>query len=170
MSKFSKLLRTILENSRDKSVELAQELSAVESYLALQNLENDTYDYTVVADSTVEVAAFHIPPMLIQPFVENALEHAFINQDQSKKIDVRLTYVHNELICTITDNGIGVDFLKENKTQSKKSLATIITSERLKVVSKDFRTKGSITIEDRIKYNDRGTVVTLVIPHKIHAA
>jgi len=109
---------------------------------------------------------FEIPPMLIQPFVENAIEHAFKNQTEDKKIDVQLKYSNNELICTISDNGIGIDTQKEN--EDKKSLATMITSERLEMLSKDLKVKGSISIEDRKKYNKRGTLVTLVIPYKIH--
>ncbi|MEW4924628.1 tetratricopeptide repeat protein [Algibacter sp. 2305UL17-15] len=170
LSKFSKLLRITLENSRDKMVSLSQELKAIQNYLTLQNLENEAYQYTVLVEDTIDVPIFEIPPMLIQPFVENAIEHAFINQSENRKIDVRLTYSNKQLICTITDNGIGVDAQKETKNQHKKSLATTITSERLKMLSKEFNMKSSITIEDRKQYNKQGTMVTLVIPHKIIVA
>ncbi|MBG6130355.1 tetratricopeptide (TPR) repeat protein [Aquimarina sp. EL_43] len=167
LSKFSKLLRIILENSRDKTVSLSQELIAIENYLALQNLENKTYKYTVFVEATIDVSVFEIPPMLIQPFVENAIEHAFVNQKENRIIDVHLSYANKNLICTITDNGIGVDSQKENKKDNKKSLSTTITSERLKILSKDFKMKSSVTVEDRKKYNEQGTLVTLIIPYKI---
>ncbi|WP_109098203.1 tetratricopeptide repeat protein [Aquimarina sp. AU58] len=167
LSKFSKLLRIILENSRDKIVLLSQELTAIKSYLALQNLENKTYQYTVFVENTIDVSVFKIPPMLIQPFVENAIEHAFVNQKENRIIDVHLSYSNKNLICTITDNGIGVDSQKENKKDNKKSLSTTITSERLKILSKDFKMKSSVTVEDRKKYNEQGTLVTLIIPYKI---
>ena len=167
LSKFSKLLRIILENSRDKTVSLSQELSAIQNYLALQNLENDTYQYTVLVEDTIDVPVFEIPPMLIQPFVENAIEHAFVDQKENRKIDIRLTYLDKKMICTITDNGIGIASRRKDKSTHKKSLSTAITSDRLKILSKDFKMKGSITIEDRQKYNEQGTIVTLVIPHKI---
>ncbi len=170
LSKFSKLLRIILENSRDKTVSLCQELTAVKNYLALQNLENESYKYLVSIDDTVDESIFKIPPMLIQPFVENAIEHAFKNQKGNKKIDVHLTYLDEKLICTITDNGTGIDSQTENKRKDKKSLSTTITSERLKILSKDFKIKGSVTIEDRKKNNAKGTIVTLVIPYKIIVA
>ena len=110
--------------------------------------------------------------MLIQPFIENAIEHAFgnQNQNQNKNIDIHLSYLDEKLSCTITDNGTGIDSKKENKRKDKKSLATTITSERLKLLSKDFKIEGSIRIEDRQKYNEQGTIVTLVIPYKINAA
>ena len=166
LSRFSKLLRITLENSRDKMVLLAKELTAIENYLALHNLENESYEYSVSVDDTIDQSLFKIPPMLIQPFVENAIEHAFVDQKVNKKIDVYLKSINEELICTIADNGIGVEVQEGNKRKEKKSLATTITSERLKILSKDFKMKGSFTIEDRKKYNEQGTIVTLIIPYQ----
>ncbi len=170
LSKFSKLLRITLENSRDKTVPLSQELTAIENYLELQNLEvNQSYQYTISVDDNIDKSSFKIPPMLIQPFVENAIEHGFKDKKENKKIDVQINYSNNELICTITDNGIGVDAQKEIENESKKSLATTITSERLKILSKDFKIRGAVNIEDRQKYQEQGTLVTLVIPYKTQA-
>lgn len=167
LSKFSKLLRITLENSRDIMVLLSQELAAVENYLALQNLENESYNYSIEIDDAIAVTLFKIPPMLIQPFIENAIEHGFKNQKENKQIEVRLNYINQKLICSITDNGIGINAQKEYTKPFKKSLATTITSERLCVLSKEFKMEGSVTIEDRAKYNEKGTKVTLVIPYKI---
>jgi tetratricopeptide (TPR) repeat protein len=167
LSKFSKLLRIILENSRDKMVLLSKELAAIENYLGLQNLENEDYQYAIKIEENIDLSLFQIPPMLIQPFIENAIEHAFVNHKEIRKINIHLIYVDKKLICKITDNGIGIDSQVESKRKDKKSLATMITTERLKMLSKDYKIKGSITIEDRQKYNAQGTVVTLVIPHII---
>jgi tetratricopeptide (TPR) repeat protein len=166
LSKFSKLLRIILENSRFKTVSLDQELIAIDNYLALQNLENEAYQYTITVDDAIIQTSIKIPPMLIQPFVENAIEHAFTNQIDNKKIDIHIVYSNESLICTITDNGVGVNAKKENKRKDKNSLSTSITSERLKILSKNYKIKGSVTIEDRQKNNEQGTIVTLVIPYK----
>ena len=166
LSKFSKLLRITLENSRDKTVSLSEELKAIQNYLTLQNLENDSYQSTLLLEDTIDVPRFEVPPMLIQPFVENIIEHAFVGETDNRKIDIRLTFVNQKLICTITDNGIGYKYQKPNKNRNKKSLSTTITSERLKILSKDFKMEGSVTVEDRKKYNEQGTIVTLVIPHK----
>lgn len=170
LSKFSKLMRITLENSRDKLVLLSQELLAVENYLALQNLENESYHYSIAVDDAIDSDRFEIPPMLIQPFVENAIEHAFTHKQTQKSINIRLHYSNRNLICTITDNGIGINANKNTKNGNKTSLATTITSERLKVLSSDLKVKGWVTIEDREKYNAEGTLVTLVIPHKRIAA
>lgn len=166
LSKFSKLLRITLENSRDKTVLLSEEITAVQNYLALQNLENKAYQYTVKVDDTIDTTSLKIPPMLIQPFIENAVEHAFTNQKENRKIDVHVQQVDAQLICTVTDNGIGIDSQEAGDRKHKKSLATIITSERLEILAKDLKMQGSVTVEDRKKYKEKGTVVTLVIPYK----
>ncbi len=165
LSKFSKLLRIILENSRDKMVTLSLELIAIENYLILQNLANKKYKYTISVEETIDKSLIKIPPMLIQPFIENAIEHAFTNQQEERIIDVYLSYQDHDLVCKISDNGIGIDSLIENINQDKKSLSTTITSERLEMLSKDFKMKGSIVVEDRKKYNEKGTIVALVIPY-----
>ena len=164
LSKFSKLLRITLENSRDKTVLLSQELEAVDNYLLLQNIENEKINFKLVVDDSIQTNKIKVPPMLIQPFVENAIEHAFKNQKEACEIEINLTLVNSKLTCTILDNGIGIDLSERNQNQNKKSLATKITSERLQYLSKDFNMKGSITIEDRSKYNEQGTKVTIQIP------
>lgn len=166
LSKFSKLLRITLENSRDTMVLLSQELLAIENYLSLQNLENESYTYSIGVADNITKELFAIPPMLIQPFIENAIEHGFKNQKQDKRIEVRIKYIDKNLICTIIDNGIGIDAQKVTANSNKKSLATMITCERLNVLSKEYKMKGSLIIEDRQKHNEQGTIVTLVIPYK----
>ena len=171
LSKFSRLLRITLENSRDKMVPLSQELTAVKNYLELQNIEeNQSYNYTVLVDENIEESLFTIPPMLIQPFIENAIEHGFENRKEDRIIDVHLTFMNEQLTCVITDNGVGVNAKKETKNTEKKSLATNITAERLSLISKNYKIKGSIKIEDRQKYGAHGTIVTVVIPYKISLA
>lgn len=166
LSKFSKLLRIILENSRDKMVLLSKEIAAVENYLALHNLEDNLFDYAIQLQEQLDPKSIYIPPMLIQPFVENAIEHAFVGQKEDRKIDISLSFDRDQLTCTISDNGVGINSQITNPTHSKKSLATTITSERLKILSKDFKMTGEVKIEDRTKYNEKGTKVTLLIPYK----
>ena len=166
LSKFSKLIRITLENSRDKLVLLSQELLAVDNYLALQNLENSSYQYGITIDGAIDTSLFQVPPMLIQPFVENTIEHAFTNRQHTKTIDIHLNYSNKNLICTIIDNGIGINVQSDKQIDNKISLATTITSERLKILSKDLNVKGWVSIENREKYSAKGTLVTLVIPHK----
>ena len=149
-------------------VPLHQELEAINNYLELQNLEeNVSYEYSIVVDKTIDTTIFSIPPMLIQPFIENAIEHAFEQATENRNIAVHLKHADHKLICTIADNGVGVAAHRGAKRKDKTSLATTITSERLKMLSKDFNVDTSLTVTDRSKYNEQGTLVTIVIPYKI---
>jgi len=165
LSKFSKLLRLILENSRDKMVLLSKELEAVDNYLQLQNLESDTIHFQIAIGKNIDPSALKIPPMLIQPFVENAVEHAFKNNPSKREINIEVSFQNSDLTCVIVDNGIGIDAQPETANPQKTSLSTIINKERLEFLSKDVKKKGSITIEDRKKYHENGTIVTLLIPY-----
>ncbi len=168
LSKFSKLLRIVLENSRDKMVPLIQELDAIDNYMILQNLDADPpYDYSLVVDENININLFLIPPMLIQPFIENAIEHAFTVDKDNREIEVRLKFKDKKLSCTIADNGIGIEAMSPKVRTNKKSLATTITGERLTMLAKEFKVSGAMIIEDRKKYNSQGTIVTLTIPYKL---
>lgn len=168
LSKFSKLLRIVLENSRDKIVPLIQELDAIDNYMILQNLDADPpYDYSLVVDENIDINLFLIPPMLIQPFIENAIEHAFSVNQEHREIEVHLSFKDKKLSCTITDNGIGIDAISNKTNTKKKSLATTITGERLRLLAKDFQGSGDISVEDRKTYGEQGTQVILMVPYKI---
>lgn len=168
LSKFSKLLRLVLENSRDKIVPLIQELDAIDNYMILQNLgAKPPYDYSLVVDENININLFLVPPMLIQPFIENAIEHAFSINQEHRGIEVHLSFKDKKLSCAITDNGIGIDAISNKINTKKKSLATTITSERLNLLAKDFNMPGFVYVEDRKKCKEQGTKVTLIIPYKI---
>jgi tetratricopeptide (TPR) repeat protein len=167
LSKFSKLLRIVLENSRDKIVPLIQELDALDNYMILQNMDAEPpYNYSLVVDENIDINRFLVPPMLIQPFIENAIEHAFPTNQTLREIVVHLSFRANELHCTITDNGVGIDAASNSSKTSKKSLATTITNERLNLLAKDFKVQGSISVEDRKNHKQQGTRVILIIPYK----
>ena len=169
LSKFSKLLRTNLENSRHKTVSLSSELKTIDNYISLQNLDmNPPYIYNLKLDPSINDENIQIPPMLIQPFIENAIEHAFVDENENKKIEVEITFKEKELLCKITDNGVGVNPESRKKKKNKSSLATTITSERLKITSNEFNVSGSMKVENRKIYGEKGTIVTLVIPYKLN--
>jgi sensor histidine kinase YesM len=167
LAKFSRLLRLILESSREKIVPLSKELEAIKNYTNLQNMSRKLqFKYILELDPAVDIENFMLPPMLIQPFVENAIEHGFKKDVPNPEITINITQENNQLVCEIIDNGIGIDATKEHSKLHNKSLATTITSERLKLLSKNKNAPSEITIEDRSKHNEKGTRVTLKIPFK----
>ena len=168
LSKFSRLLRITLENSRDQLVSLKNELVAVENYIDLQNIEAKTpFVYSINIAENIDSEKVKIPPMLIQPFIENSIEHGFVDHEGEKRIEITITRTDNELNCIITDNGVGVNTQKVSENRNKKSLSTAITTERIELLSKNTKSKGSISIEDRKSYGAQGTQVTMVIPYQV---
>ena len=167
LSKFSKLLRAVLENSRQKTVTLSEELSTVQSYVELQNMDTQPpFYYQVNIDQDIRPNSIKIPAMLIQPFIENAIEHAFPDRVENKEITVKIRFDEGKLECLIADNGIGIDQTIHKARSHKKSLATSITSERLKILSRSFKYQGSVDLKDRAVLGESGTLVTLIIPYK----
>ncbi|RZS93177.1 tetratricopeptide repeat-containing sensor histidine kinase [Aquimarina brevivitae] len=167
LSKFSKLLRITLENSRDKIVPLENELQALDNYVAVQNLGAEIpYEYNLHLPSAIDKEKICIPPMMIQPFVENAIEHAFHKTDANKKIDITFTFKDHKLICVIEDNGKGIEAESTSSNPDKKSLATTITSERLQLLAKEFKVETKLTIENKKHLGEQGTRVTIILPYQ----
>ena len=168
LAKFARLLRVVLEISRDKVVLLENELKATELYLVVQNLGSDCpYHYTIEVDESVDPQQVLIPPMMIQPFVENAIEHGFARKKENREILVKLQMINQVLRCMISDNGSGIQPQSTENKSHKKSLATTITAERLKIFAKEFKVKTNLQIQNREIFNEQGTLVTLDLPYKI---
>ncbi len=164
LSKFARLLRLSLEHSRMKFVPFADEIESIENYLELQQMRfSNQFDYTISGNmSTLENDS--IPPMMIQPFVENAIYHGFANLDYKGELKISFDK-HADFVCfTIADNGSGIEASKNNTDKTKTSLSTTITIERLKslVDSKNKIDFLEITNNPNAK---SGTVVVLRMPY-----
>jgi hypothetical protein len=108
INKFAKLLRQVLENSDQGLISLNKELYSLQLYVDLEKLRmNLDIGYTVVADESIEGSEIKIPPLILQPFVENALWHGLSRKEGNKKILLNITTKPGWIICEITDNGIG---------------------------------------------------------------
>jgi len=164
LSKFAQLLRLSLEHSRMKFVPFKSEIESVENYLELQSLRfSNHFNYTI-SGNLEAVGSVSIPPLMIQPFVENAIYHGFANLDYVGELTIAFEK-HPQWICfTITDNGAGITATKNNGNKTKTSLSTTITIERLKSL---VDTKNKIDFLE-IKDNPdapSGTVVLLRLPY-----
>ena len=109
LSKFAKLMRMILNNSMQQYVLLSEELASLSLYLDLEQVRfNNRFSYKIDIDDEVEEDLVKVPPMLIQPFVENAILHGLMHKPEGGLITICLTENgNNTLTCTITDNGVG---------------------------------------------------------------
>lgn len=168
LSKFSRLMRQILENSRQNEISLDAEIETLENYLAIEKFVNeDSFEYEFSIPEDIEREFIKIPPMIIQPFIENSIIHG-INHLEAKmgKIKIEFRDLQDVLECSIEDNGVGRKKSAQiNKTSNRlhQSTALAVTSERLEFLSSG---KSCIEIQDLIdeKGNSRGTKLVLRIP------
>lgn len=168
LTKFSKLIRLILDNSNQKIISLEQELLALTLYIELEAIrfsEKFTFKITVAPD--ISPNSIGIPPMIIQPFVENAIWHGLLHKGTSGHIDIEFERFPGGLKCTVTDNGVGRKKAAELKSKSvnkEKSYGMQITRDRLNMLDKDGKTPHVevINLEDE-QGNALGTKVVVKI-------
>ncbi len=170
LSNFSKLIRNILESSREDNIPLEKEISTITNYLELQKLRyGDKFDYKIDIDKEIDPENIQIPPMLVQPFIENAIEHGIKNKEKVGNIGVRFSRKGDKVLFEVEDDGVGRQKAKEIaliKGKKHVSLATKITNERIESLSKKLRRKIYLSIEDLKDEEDNpaGTKVVLEMP------
>ncbi len=168
---FAKLLRKVLENSKHQQVTIAQEVESLTLYLQLEQVRfNYRFEYCIDIDATLDPKYDAIPPMLIQPVVENALWHGIrhLPKEKKGKITIRFAVEHQFLTCTITDNGVGRTKANALKSKSEhNSLATQNIEHRLKLLSTLHKKQYTFEIIDLHTENiPSGTQVIIKIPYE----
>lgn len=169
LNKFAKLTRQVLEQSRKETISLEEEINTLKNYIELQQLRlNNGFDYRIECDEEIEKDIL-IPPLLLQPFIENALEHGIKPMETTTRglieIYFKLDGKQQILICTIKDNGIGLAASRKLKTDSThQSLSTTITNERLSKMQKE-NPDASFQVKERdAAAEGHGCIVILNIP------
>ncbi|MGC4040148.1 MAG: tetratricopeptide repeat protein [Flavobacterium sp.] len=168
LSKFSKLMRLTLEYSKDTLIPIDKEIESLQNYLELEQLRfHDKFNFRIESSDKVEFN-MGLPPLLIQPFVENAILHGLVPKEGSGMIYVDFDVENNQLVCTIWDDGIGITksaAIKENSMKAHKSMALEITKKRLEIMEATISKSAQIDIKE-IEENNTviGTKVTLRLP------
>lgn len=171
MTKFASLIRKTLENSRHTQISIKEELDALHIYLELEELRfKEKFDWTIRVDEEIDTLAYKIPTMLIQPYVENAITHGLINKENGKgRLLVEIQLQHDQILCTIEDNGIGrakAMEIKQKKNDNHYSLGTNITESRLKLVNELYGKNMKVNYTDLLDESGEpaGTKVEINIP------
>lgn len=170
LTQFSELIRMILDYSRKDYISVDAEVKLLNNYLELQKLRfENKFDFDIIIDDKIDRDSIHIPPMLAQPFIENAIEHGIFYKKDKGRVDVRLFFDDTILIYEIEDDGVGMEEamkLKNKLKSSYESLATIITKERMSTLNEPSKNEIEIIDKKKINPDFSGVKVRFVVPFK----
>ena len=170
LSKFARLMRFILENSRKSYISLADEISTLKLYIELEQIRfKNKFDFSIEVSGDLSQESTYLPPMLLQPVVENAIRHGLRNKEGKGMLELRFSRNNGLLFCTVKDDGIGRQKARQinaARSHGHISLGMTVTRERLEALRRETRQKAKMEIED-LK-NDHGeatgTQVRMLVP------
>jgi hypothetical protein len=172
LTRFSRLMRMVLVNSQRSWISLEDELEMLRLYLYMERLRfTNSFDFQITCTEETRAGSIFIPPLLLQPFCENAIWHGLMNKQEAGQLKIRIDIGEEILNCTITDNGIGREkaaALKSKSAEKGKSYGLKITTERLSLLNRENGNATHYQIEDLIDENGMvaGTKVNLKIRYK----
>ena len=172
LTKFSRLIRMVLNNSQKQFISLEEELETLGLYLYMESLRfKDNFNYEIKCNDTVDAFSIFIPPMLLQPFIENAIWHGLMNKERDRKLIIGLHFENDVLHCTIADNGVGrkkAAQLKSKSAEKNKSMGMDITRNRMALLNHDLDGQSFFEINDlEDEYGKpAGTSVSLKIKNR----
>lgn len=171
LTKFSRLIRLVLENSRSECVKLRNELDMLQLYADMEIMRfKQKLSFWVEVEAGIDADFVEIPPLLIQPYVENAIWHGLMHKPTGGTVYVRVSQPQENLLqLTIADDGIGrvrAAELRSKSASHRKSFGLKMTSERIALINQLYQTRTQVEIHDLIDTNGQpaGTEVTLQIP------
>ena len=171
LTKFSRLIRLVLDNSKTDKISLTNELETLKLYIEMESMRfRGKVKHEINIADDVDVSFIQIPPLLIQPFVENAIWHGLMHKEEGGMIKITITQPkENVLLVEVIDNGIGREKAMEYKSKSAtkhKSYGMKITADRIELINQMYQTNTNVKVMD-VK-NDKneviGTKVIIEIP------
>ena len=161
LTKFSKLIRNILLSSRVEKISLEEELDLVKIYVDIENLRfENQVSFELLNPENIQYQDLLLPPMILQPFIENAIIHGLLNKDGQKTLTLRFSKIQKNIVLKITDNGVGRKVAASysgSRFLKKESLGLKITTERLKYFNEQHKVDNSYAINDL--ENDAGEAI-----------
>ncbi|GAB1857870.1 hypothetical protein MHTCC0001_27070 [Flavobacteriaceae bacterium MHTCC 0001] len=168
LTDFSKLMRAVLENSEEDFIPLEKEIELLQLYTQLEHFRfQDKFDYTIHVDEKIQLNDFMIPPMLLQPYIENAVWHGLRYKMEKGHLNISITQDNPEEIkITITDDGIGRKKSKALKTkhqkkQNSKGMGNI--KKRVAILNDMYKDKVDVYVDDFTDEEDTGTKVIVTL-------
>lgn len=162
LGKFSKLMRQVLENSRLEFIPLEEEIRMLENYLEIQKiLVQKDFEFRIECLGELDPTQVSIPPMFVQPFLENAIQHGL--KDSEGRIEVAFKLAGEYIEISVRDNGVGILATAQAK-ENHRSLATSIIRERINNYNQKLKNRIQLKMRDRSEQNEQGTEVQLLVP------
>jgi ligand-binding sensor domain-containing protein len=174
LSKFSKLLRMVLDNSEEKFIPLIREMEMNTIYLELESLRfKKSFGYKFRIDEGIDAELTQVPSLLLQPFIENAIWHGLMSKEGNKQLDISFSSQNDHLSCTIEDNGIGREkaaMVKAQKlgAQYFESKGTRLSQQRIEILNKQIDGTADITITDLKNEAGEATGTRVIIQFPLH--
>jgi hypothetical protein len=172
LTRFSRLIRMVLMHSQKKLIPLEDELEMLRLYLDMERLRfKDAFGYTIATTNAIESTAVFIPPLLLQPFCENAIWHGLMHKEGPGHLNISISEENKTLHCIIADDGVGREkaaALKSKSAEKEKSLGLQITTKRLALLNGENSSETFYEVEDIVNKNGEaaGTKVSLKIKYK----
>lgn len=170
LAKFAKLMRSILESSTKDFITLEEEFKIMKIYLELEHKRsNGHFDYQLYIDASIDQNKTLTPPLLLQPFIENAIWHGLNKKSSHGNLIINVKLDGNYVIFSVDDDGVGRRAVNGiNTTVEKKSMGISITQQRIEKLFESFTLKGSIKIIDKVNNGiSSGTCVVISLPIKL---
>lgn len=170
LTKFSRLIRLILQNSQASLITLESELESLQLYLELEALRFDHhFDFKISIDEDLDASTIKVPPLIIQPYAENAIWHGLMHKEEKGHLEIDLFLENQLLCCKIIDDGIGrkkAADLKSKSASTHKSMGMQITADRIAIMHQKQQMGTTITVSDLVLPGGEaaGTEVLLKIP------
>lgn len=173
LTKFSRLMRMIMNHSRHSLITLAEEVEILELYLGMEVLRfKNAFDYRIAIEQGLDTDDIRIPPLLLQPFVENAIWHGLMHKEERGFLFIGMHVEGDTLICVIRDNGIGrrrAGLLKSKSAEKHKSMGLQITAERMALLTGAGEAGHFFRIEDLYDAEDNATGTQVILTIKINS-
>ena len=172
LTRFSRLIRMVLTNSEKPLITLEEELKMLKLYLDMERLRfENSFDYHISYTNDVEADSVLVPPLLLQPFCENAIWHGLMNKEGQGHLTITIMKENEFLNCVITDDGIGrakAGELNTGSAKKEKSMGLKITTERLSLFNQDKEVHSFYEMDDVLDESGvvAGTKVSIKIRHK----
>ena len=171
LSSFAQLIRETLEHSKHTFISLQESITHLERYIEMEKIRFENFSYHLEIDKNINLNEIMVPPMLLQPLVENAIWHGLRQNQGEKTLNIIIRKSNNNICCIIEDNGPGINHSKDIRQINKEIESTAINNiyKRISLLNEKFNMDYSITITDKStdeKYKEKGTVAEIIIPLK----